>query len=155
MNFICRIISTGLGVGYFPLVPGTMGALAILILYWIGPDFSSLQLLLIVAGISALGIFSATITEREFTEKLGQEKGKDPGIIVIDEIVGMLVTLIAIPKATSYLIIAFILFRIFDITKPFPIRKVEKLHSGWGIVFDDIIAGIYANLIMQLGRIIF
>ena len=155
MKLICRIVSTGLGVGYFPVAPGTMGALATLILFWIAPEFTSLQLSGIILGITIAAVFSATITEREMIASLGAERGKDPGIIVVDEIVGMLVTLVAVPKTARYLIAAFILFRIFDIVKPFPIRKIEKLHSGWGIVFDDIIAGIYANLVIQLIRIIF
>lgn len=155
MKLFCRIISTGLGVGYFPFAPGTMGALVILILFWIVPALTPFQLIVVVFALSALGIFTATVTEKEISEKLGSTKGKDPGIIVIDEIVGMLVALIFVPKTISFLIIAFILFRIFDITKPFPIRRIEKLYSGWGIVFDDIAAGIYANLIIQLGRLIF
>jgi len=155
MNFWARTISTGFGVGYFPIGPGTMGALVILIIYWMTPQINPFELLMIVFGLMVIGIYSATITERESKEKIGTEKGTDPRIIIIDEIIGMLIALIAIPKSTAYLIAAFILFRIFDIIKPFPIRKFEKLPSGWGIVFDDVIAGIYANLLIQVGRIIF
>ena len=155
MKLFCRIISTGLGIGYFPIAPGTMGALEILILYWIAPTFTPIQLIVIILVLSALGIYTATITEKEISHKLGPAEGKDPGIIVIDEIVGMLVALVFVPKTITFLIIAFILFRIFDIVKPFPIRKIENLHSGWGIVLDDIFAGIYANLVIQLGRLIF
>ena len=71
-----------------------------------------------------VGIYSATVTEKEMKTRLGQDKGTDPGIIVIDEIVGMLIALLAIPKTFLFLITAFILFRIFDITKPYPARKV-------------------------------
>lgn len=155
MNFLARIISTGMGVGYFPLAPGTMGALAILIVYWICPEINSLQLLLIVIGLSAIGIYTATITEKEMKNRLGQDNGSDPSIIVIDEIIGMLIAVIAIPKTTFFLIAAFILFRIFDIAKPYPIRKMEKFPGGWGIVLDDVIAGIYANIVIQIGRFIF
>lgn len=155
MNYLARIISTGLGVGYFPLAPGTMGSLAILIVYWICPEMNSLQLLLIIIGLTAIGIFTATITEQQMKSKLGQDRGTDPGIIVIDEIIGMLIALIAVPKTTFYLIAAFILFRIFDIVKPYPARKMEQLPGGWGIVLDDLVAGIYANLLIQIGRAIF
>jgi len=155
MNFLARMISTGMGVGYFPLAPGTMGSLAILVVYWICPEISSLQLSMIIVGLIVLGIYAATITENEMKSKLGQNRGSDPGIIVIDEIIGMLIALIALPKTTFYLIAAFIFFRIFDITKPYPIRKMEKFHGGWGIVLDDVVAGIYANIVIQIGRIIF
>lgn len=155
MKLLARIISTGLGTGYFPIAPGTMGSLAILIVYWICPEISSLQLLLIIFGLSAVGIYTATVTEREMTSKLGQNKGSDPGIIVIDEIIGMLIALLFIPKTTFFLITAFVLFRIFDIAKPYPARKMEKLHGGWGIVLDDVVAGIYANIVIQIGRLIF
>ncbi len=155
MNFLARIISTGLGVGYFPLAPGTMGSLAILIVYWICPEISSLQLSMIILGLSVIGIYSVTITENEMKSKLGQDRGNDPGIIVIDEVIGMLVALFFIPKTTFFLITAFILFRIFDIVKPYPVLKMEKLHGGWGIVLDDVVAGIYANIVIQIGRFIF
>ena len=155
MKLLARIISTGLGTGYFPIAPGTMGSLAILIVYWICPEISSLQLLLIIFGLSAVGIYTETVTEREMTSKLGQNKGSDPGIIVIDEIIGMLIALLFIPKTTFFLITAFVLFRIFDIAKPYPARKMEKLHGGWGIVLDDVVAGIYANIVIQIGRLIF
>ena len=155
MKFLARIISTGLGVGYFPVAPGTMGSLAILILYWICPEIGSSQLLLVICGLSVVGIYVATVTENEMKTRLGQDKGIDPGIIVIDEIIGMLIALLAIPKASIFLIAAFVLFRIFDITKPFPARKMEKLHGGWGIVLDDVVAGIYANIVIQIGRLFF
>jgi phosphatidylglycerophosphatase A len=132
-----------------------MGSLAALIVYWICPEINALQLAMIILGISALGIYTATITEREMKNKLGQERGIDPGIVVIDEVIGMLIALLFVPKTALFLIAAFIFFRIFDITKPYPIRQMEKFPGGWGIVLDDVIAGIYANIAIQLGRIIF
>ncbi|HEX9972894.1 MAG TPA: phosphatidylglycerophosphatase A [bacterium] len=155
MSILAKIISTGFGVGYFPLAPGTMGSLAALIVYWICPEINALQLAMIILGTSALGIYTATITEREMKNKLGQEKGIDPGIVVIDEVIGMLIALLFVPKTPFYLIAAFILFRIFDIAKPYPVRRMEKFPGGWGIVLDDVIAGICANIAIQLGRIIF
>ena len=155
MNFLARIISTGLAVGYSPLAPGTMGSLVILIVYWICPEMNSLQLLSVIIGLTVLGIYTATVTEREMQNKFGQDKGHDPGIIVIDEIIGMLIALFSLPKTSLFMIIAFILFRIFDIMKPYPARRMEKLPAGWGIVMDDVIAGIYANLVIQIGKAIF
>ncbi len=154
MNRLARIISTGFGVGYFPVAPGTMGALAISIVYWLSPNISLLYFIIIISLLIALGIYSATIIEKEIKSKLGPEKGKDPGLIVIDEIIGMLIALIALPKTKIFLIWAFILFRIFDIVKPYPARQMEKFPGGWGIVFDDVIAGIYANIVIQIGRLI-
>lgn len=155
MSILAKIISTGFGVGYFPLAPGTMGSLAALIVYWICPEVTPLQLAIIILGIAAIGIYAATITEREMKTKLGQNSGTDPGIVVIDEVVGMLIALLFVPKTTLFLIAAFILFRIFDIAKPFPARRMERLHGGWGIMLDDVIAGVYANLAIQIGRAIF
>jgi len=155
MKLLARLISTGLGIGYFPIAPGTMGALAILILYWIMPPISTLELLIIIFVLTIVGIYSATLTEEEVKQKLGSEKGVDPKIVIIDEIIGMLIALVAIPKTTKYVIAAFLLFRVFDIVKPYPIRKIEKLPTGWGIVFDDVMAGIYANLLLQLGKAFF
>jgi phosphatidylglycerophosphatase A len=155
MSNLAKIISTAFGVGYFPLAPGTMGSLAALIVYWISPEITAIQLAMIILGISALGIYTATITEREMKNKLGQERGIDPGIVVIDEVIGMLIALLFVPKTALFLIAAFIFFRIFDITKPYPIRQMERFPGGWGIVLDDVIAGIYANIAIQLGRIIF
>lgn len=154
MNILAKIISTFFGVGYFPKAPGTMGSLAALIVYWVCPEINSLQLVMIILGITGIGIVSATLTENEMKSKFGKDKGIDPGIIVIDEVIGMLIALIAVPKATIFLIAAFILFRIFDIAKPYPIRRIEKLQGGWGIVFDDVIAGIYANIVLQIGRLL-
>lgn len=155
MTFLARLISTGIGIGYSPLAPGTMGALAIAILYWFAPTFTWPALLLIILLLTALGIPCATITEREVKLRLGEARGQDPSIVIIDEIIGMLVALIAIPKTPRFLLLSFLLFRFFDIVKPFPIRKIEKLPAGWGIVLDDVMAGIYANLLLQVSRWIF
>ncbi|MDZ7265581.1 MAG: phosphatidylglycerophosphatase A [candidate division KSB1 bacterium] len=155
MKFLARLISTGLGIGYSPIAPGTMGALVIAILYWFAPPITLPVLLGVILILTMLGIPCATITEREMIRLVGDERGEDPSIVIIDEIIGMLVTLIAIPKTGKLLLLAFLLFRFFDIVKPFPIRKVEQLPEGWGIVFDDVVAGIYANLVLQAGLIIF
>lgn len=155
MMFWARAMATGLGIGYSPIAPGTMGALAIAILYWFAPPLSWPTLLVVSLTLTGLGIPCATITEREMTRRFGNEQGRDPGIVIIDEIIGMLVALIAIPKTAKFLLLAFLLFRFFDIVKPFPIRKLEKLPAGWGIVFDDVLAGIYANLLLQAARALF
>ena len=150
-----RIISTGIGIGYFPKAPGTMGSLATIIIFWFCPDLSLQLFLFFCAIITLVGIIASSITEKEFQQKHGDNNLHDPGIIIIDEVAGMMVALIAIPKTLPMIIGAFVLFRFFDIVKPFPINKVEKLPSGLGIMSDDILAGIFSNIILQIIVLIF
>lgn len=152
---VAKAISTGLGLGYAPLGPGTMGALAITIVYWFIPLDNLWYFIFLVLGITLIGVYSSSITEKEMQSNVGDQNFHDPGIIIIDEIAGMLVTLIAIPKEFKYLVIAFILFRFFDIVKPFPIKKVEKLKAGWGIMMDDVVSGIFANVLLRVIILIF
>ncbi|MBC8183322.1 phosphatidylglycerophosphatase A [candidate division KSB1 bacterium] len=154
MTFLARIISTGLGIGYFPKVPGTAGSLATVIVFWFCPDLLTLPFIFLCVFIILVGIITSSITEKEFQQKSGDNTLHDPSIIIIDEIAGMLVALIALPKTLPFVIAAFLLFRFFDIVKPFPVNKAEKLPAGWGIMLDDVVAGILANVILQLGRLI-
>jgi len=93
-----------------------------------------------------LGVPAATIVERESGRT-------DPGFVVIDEVIGQWIALLGIPFDWRHGLIALVLFRIFDITKPFPVRRLERLPGGWGIVFDDVAAGLYALGIASLLRI--
>jgi phosphatidylglycerophosphatase A len=129
-------------VGYFPVAPGTAGTAAAAIIYWfIAPGH-----LLIYGAITVvfffLGARASTVVERQ--------QGPDPSLVVIDEMVGFWIALLALPKTWPVLLIAFFLFRIFDIWKPFPVRRAERLPEGWGIMADDAIAGIYTNLLLHL-----
>ncbi len=133
-------IATALGSGYFPKAPGTAGSLFALLMVFIFNIPQQLLLLLIIA-FTALGIWSGGFVE--------EEKGDDPSIVVIDEVVGQWIAILFIPFTLIPVIISFILFRIFDIFKPFPIDQSQTLKGGWGIMIDDIIAGIYANIIIQ------
>ncbi len=155
MNLLIKFIATGAGTGYVSIAQGTAGSLLALILFWILPTPSPIPFVIFVLLLMAIGIYVASAVEQEVIARLGPVAGTDPGIIVIDEIVGMLFALIAIPKTTKWMIIAFLLFRVFDIVKPFPARRSERLPGGWGIMMDDVIAGIYANLLIQIGRWIF
>lgn len=152
MNLLIKIIATGAGAGYVSIAQGTMGSLLALILFWILPTPSPIPFVVFVLLLMAIGIYAASVVEQEVVARFGQFAGKDPSIVVIDEIVGMLFALIAIPKTTKLMIIAFLLFRVFDIIKPFPARRSERLPGGWGIMMDDVIAGIYANVLIQIGR---
>ncbi|MFT3994997.1 MAG: phosphatidylglycerophosphatase A [Dysgonomonas sp.] len=142
------IIATGFGSGFSPFAPGTMGAIVATAM-WIGLSFlvSYYQLLLItvllIALFTALGIWSAN--------KLEATWGKDPSRVVVDEMVGVWIPLLAADIAQPYsVVLAFIFFRLFDIYKPLGIRKMESFKGGVGVMMDDVLAGIY-SLVLLLG----
>jgi phosphatidylglycerophosphatase A len=97
----------------------------------------------LIAGLFALGVWAASAAERHFG-------GTDPGPVVIDEVVGMLVTLAFIPVGVTAAIAGFVLFRIFDVIKPYPADRLEQLHGGLGVMADDAMAGVYANLSLRV-----
>jgi len=188
-DYLALAIAT-CGVGYFPIAPGTLGALVGVGLYltiWSGLDqlltsralanrlttlyvFTPLMafMLLVILLVTLIGIWAASRTEKV------QQK-KDPSIVVIDEVAGQHITLIlplipiAVPNLAAhmdfstyaifsalsmlnwkYLLAGFILFRLFDIWKPFPIRNLEKLPGGWGVMADDWLAGVYAAILLKV-----
>ena len=137
------LLGTGFGSGYCPLTPGTAGTV-VGILFFLG--FSYLSPLLYFITTIAFIFFAAWIAEG--AEKFFQQK--DARTIVIDEITGFLVTMLWIPCTLINVGIGFLIFRILDIVKPFPAGWIDRnLSGGWGIVLDDVAAGIYANLILQ------
>lgn len=141
-----RIIATGVFVGHFPIAPGTAGTIVAAAIYW----FLRLDILL-VGGVFILlffllGVRASTAMERQM--------GPDPSLVVVDEMVGFWIALFALPKTWPLLVIGFFLFRLFDIWKPFPIRRTERLREGWGIMADDALAGIYTNVLLQLALIL-
>jgi phosphatidylglycerophosphatase A len=148
-------IATFFGAGLGKPGPGTWGSVATVLIWTaiaigINPP-QPLLLALTLAGIIlsvALGVPAATIAARESGRK-------DPGFVVIDEVAGQAIALLAIPisGATANwknILLALLLFRLFDITKPAPVRQLEKLPEGWGIVFDDVAAGLYAGAVLLL-----
>ncbi|MFQ5636980.1 MAG: phosphatidylglycerophosphatase A [bacterium] len=142
MRLISRVIATGIFVGYSPFAPGTFGSALGLFIYWFIPGSNSVAFLLPVIFLFVVGIWAASRVE--------QETGRhDNQIIVIDEMVGMLVTLLCIKKILIWLAIGFVLFRLFDIMKPPPVKYVEKLPGGLGVMMDDVVAGIYAALVLH------
>lgn len=143
MGLVSRLIATGLFSGYIPFSPGTAGSLVALLLYWIIPGSESI----FFSGAIVLLFFSgAWAAARLDTET----KSHDNQQIVIDEIVGMLITIILMEKKILWLAIGFILFRLFDIFKPYPIRLAEKFPHGWGVMMDDVVAGIYAAASLRM-----
>lgn len=149
MPFYHQLIATGCGVGFFPYGPGTMGALfAIVVWYLLSllvsmPSLIGITLALVVL-FTFLGAWSATVSERYW--------GEDPSRVVIDEVVGQWIVLLAIPANFQlwHVIVALALFRFFDIVKPLGVRKMENFKGGWGIVADDILAGVYGFIVLQL-----
>jgi phosphatidylglycerophosphatase A len=130
--------------GYFPVAPGTVGSLAGLVFYLLVWWSQSLAVEVgLIVMLFFLGIWAGTTAERYFG-------GIDPGQIVIDEVVGMLITLAFIPVGLSGALVGFFLFRVFDVIKPFPAARLERLHGGLGVMADDAMAAIYANLSLRL-----
>lgn len=145
---IATFFSTGFYVGYFPFASGTVASFVALIPYLFIPGFESTTFLIpLILGFTLIGIWTGNIAEKKF--------GFDPPEVVIDEFVGMWITLLFLPKTLLLTAIAFFLFRVFDITKPFPARKMQNLNGGIGIMFDDVVAGIYGIISIQLLIIIF
>lgn len=144
MKKIAVAVSSGLGIGFIPWASGTFGTLWGVLLFYLLGGLSWQVFFLITLGAILIAVFLAHQAEIA----LGQ---KDSSVIVSDEIVGYLVTVIGIPFGPVTAIAAFILFRLFDIFKPFPIRRLEKrLPGGWGVVLDDVMAGVYAQIVLRL-----
>lgn len=144
MKFIARLVATGFYSGYFPIAPGTVGSgLALLVLLCF-PGLQWLPLLIISVIFFMVGVWSSTIVEKS--------DGKDASIINIDEIVGMWLSVIFLPEGLSWywFIIAFFIFRFYDIVKPQPVDWSQSLSKGWGIMIDDVLAGLYTNITLRL-----
>ncbi|MBN1279246.1 MAG: phosphatidylglycerophosphatase A [Chlorobium sp.] len=136
---IARLLATCFGLGYTPLAPGTVVSAAAVLCYCFIPAIQDLRLLIpLVCVVTAAGIWSGQIMEKRH--------GEDPSIVTIDELVGQWIALAAMPATLPVLLLAFVSFRFFDIAKPGPIDRVQRLNGGWGIMADDLLAGFFANL---------
>jgi phosphatidylglycerophosphatase A len=141
--------ATFCGIGFLRPGPGTWASLATALIWWTGASFlvlgGSQWFYATVAAcvVIVLGIPVSSIVARE-------SGVSDPGYVVIDEVAGQLIALIAVPLRWQYVLASFILFRGFDILKPPPVRQLEKLPGGSGIMLDDVGAGVYANIVMQV-----
>jgi phosphatidylglycerophosphatase A len=141
-------VATCFGIGKIPWAPGTWASLAATLVWWllswtIRPGWQVAAAVLLAAFTIALGIPAATRVAR----KTGV---RDPQFVVIDEVAGQLIPFVAVPVSWKSLLLGFILFRGFDIVKPPPAQQLEQLPEGWGIVMDDVAAGVYAFGIMQI-----
>jgi phosphatidylglycerophosphatase A len=143
MRRLALFISTCGYVGYAPLAPGTFGSAAgLLVFYAVRSTGSTAVELLTIVVLFAIGIWSGTAAEHHFG-------GVDPGPIVLDEVVGMLITLALLPVNPLGAFVGFLVFRVLDVIKPFPSARFEKLPGGLGVMADDGMAAIYGNLVMR------
>jgi phosphatidylglycerophosphatase A len=147
-------IGTFFGAGYWKPGPGTAGSIAAIAIWLacgkIAAHHLSIQAYSWITAAAALLLLGIAIPA---ASKVARESGrKDPQIVVADEVVGQWITLIAAPARWQYALIGLVLFRLFDITKPPPIRRIEELPSGWGIMLDDVGAGIYALIVFRVLR---
>ena len=136
-------MATAAYVGFAPVAPGTFGSAVGLVIYVAmrrtgGPVLEAA----VLAAAFALGVWSAGRVERDL--------GKDPGAVVIDEVLGMLATLAFLDVNIAGAIVGFVVFRALDVIKPFPAGRLEHLHGGPGIMLDDVMAGVYSNLLLRV-----
>lgn len=137
-------IATGFGTGYLPKAPGTWGSLLALPLHFFLRQLTPGYYALALTGIFLLAVITAGQAEKILNRK-------DPGVVVIDEVIGMLITLIAAPNNPLFWLLGFLIFRFFDIFKPYPIRLIDqRVNGGIGIVLDDVMAGIYSLIVLQI-----
>ncbi len=146
-SVLATVVATGFGSGYAPFAPGTAGSALGVLLFWPLQRLPLAYQVVLCAALFLVGVAVASHVAR----RVGQE---DPSIVVWDEVIGMWVTLLALPFRPLTVIVGFLLFRILDVWKPAPVRQLEALPGGWGIMVDDLMAGVYANLALRLGLLI-
>jgi phosphatidylglycerophosphatase A len=142
-DLLIKAVSTFFFLGYLPLIPGTFGSIAgVGIFYLLGGGNQPVYFLFIFC-IMVLGLLTSGKAEKLLNRK-------DPGCIVIDEIMGMLIALSFLPSDAKIVILAFLIFRILDMLKPFPAERLQNLHGAIGVMGDDLVAGVYANIVLQV-----
>lgn len=146
-EFVFRAFAGGFGAGHMPLAPGTWGALeGIVLVYAIGAFFPAGKDWILVGATLILGVLAVFASDRVARSL----KKSDPQEIVADEIVGQMICFLWIPVTPANLLVGFALFRIFDISKPFPAGRAEHLPGGLGIIADDVVAGLYAGIALRI-----
>ena len=145
INRICITVASALGAGFAPFAPGTWGSLVasvfFLLAYYIGWDQTGWPLLLLTLVLSVIA--------HQCIIRLPENWIHDDQRIVIDEVLGVMVTMLFIPLNGKTIFLSLVLFRIFDIWKPLGIRRFDHLHSDWSVIVDDLLAGVYANLTLR------
>ena len=142
INIFEKMLGSGFFTGYIPIVPGTFGSLAGLLIYYI-PGFE--KPVIILPAIIVFTVYGIYVGN-----KFDKVYGKDPRQCTIDEVVGMWISLLFLPKQIVISILAFIIWRAFDIVKPFPAKNLEKLEGGLGIMIDDVVSGLYSLIVLQI-----
>ena len=137
-DLFVKAVVTFLGTGYFPWAPGTMGSLAGILIAWFAGPFFFIYLLI----FAVLGFAVSKPATRIFTSS-------DPSFFVIDEVVGAMISVILIPGSLVLYLTGFLLFRLLDVAKPWPIAIIQKMKHPWAIMGDDVLAGIFANLVLR------
>jgi phosphatidylglycerophosphatase A len=144
---VAFVVASVLGAGYSPVASGTVGSFVTAVAIWLLP-LTPLRIGIALIVVVLVGMWAGSRVERV----LGR---KDPGVIVIDEVAGMLLSMIMLPRTLPVLITAFLLFRLFDIWKPFPARESQALTGGVGVMVDDLIAGLYTLVLVMGARTLF
>lgn len=138
---LSKIIASVCGIGFIGKGGGTVASVFYCIVWFLLPGFSPVLQISLLIIVLITGVWSSAMVEKIW--------GHDSSRIVIDEVAGMLIALLFVPVKIEYVLAALILFRFFDILKPLGIKKMEKLPSGWGVMADDVLSGIYAFVVIQ------
>ncbi|NTV02051.1 MAG: phosphatidylglycerophosphatase A [Chlorobiaceae bacterium] len=142
-RFVAKAAGSVLGVGYIPFAPGTFGSLVAALAYFVFPAIAPLQWLVpLIVVTSVLGVWAGGVMEEEY--------GEDPSAVVIDELAGQWLALAALPATPVVVLLSFLLFRFYDIVKPGLVDKAQSLPGGWGIMVDDLLAGLLANVTVRI-----
>jgi phosphatidylglycerophosphatase A len=144
LDACAKLVATGLGSGYSPFAPGTAGSIVGLLLFLPLAGVTWPAQLAAIAAVTLVGALAAGRVARGMGRK-------DPGLVVVDEVAGQWITFLALPFTPVIALAGFLLFRVMDIVKPWPARDLERLPGGWGIMADDVAAGIYAHLLLRAG----
>jgi len=150
-KFIRNLLVSVFFIGYFPVASGTLASAVTAVLYYFFlPELTTTENLLLIIIIVLVSLIFVPIIKKAETD-LGHDSHK----IVIDEVLGYCVAILFLPHSLMIAIYAFVLFRVFDIAKPTPIHQIQELPHGWGVIADDIMAGIYTNIVLQILVIVF
>jgi len=142
-NFLVKATASVFFIGYLPLIPGTFGSIAGVGLFYLLQGHGWLGYFLAIFCVTVLGLITCGRMEKLLNKK-------DPGCVVIDEVMGMLVALSFLPADLKIVVLAFLIFRILDTFKPYPAGRLQNLHGSAGVMIDDLIAGIYTNIVLQV-----
>lgn len=146
-SFLTRFLATAGFSGYSPVASGTAGSLVGLLIYLIPGCERVMVLVTLIVVFFIIGVITSSRMEKFY--------GKDPSIVVIDEVVGMWISLLLFPKSVLLMCLAFVLFRVYDIIKPPPARQIDTLEGGVWIMVDDVVAAVYANVSVRIIGLIF